>query len=101
MFRIDPARVELAAEFKAHPFGPHSGDLHRLLNLMRAEPLPGRHALLTIVPHREWALIRLGAPRSGAFEVVEGVRYQSAAEAEWDIFKRRWQALTGQALAIE
>jgi len=101
MFQIDPARVELAAEFKARPFGPHSGDLHRLLNLMRAQPLPGRLALLTLIPHREWALIRLGPPRGGTFEIVEGVRYHSPAEAEWDVFKRRWQAMTGQALAIE
>lgn len=101
MFQIDPARLELAAEFKAHPFGPHSGDLHRLLNLMHAEPLPGRFALLTIVPHREWALIRLGPPRGGAFEIVEGVRYHSPAEAEWDVFKRRWHALTGKPLAID
>ncbi len=101
MFHIDPSRLDLAAEFKAHPFGPHSGDLHRLLNLMRAQPLPGRLALLTMVPHREWALIRLGPPRGGTFEVVEGVRYRSPAEAEWDIFKRRWQSITGQALAIE
>ena len=101
MFRIDPARVELAAEFKARPFGPHSGELQRVLNLMRSQGLPGRYALLTLVPHREWALIRLGAARGGRFEVVEGVRYRSAEEAEWDVFKRRWQELTGRALAME
>ena len=87
--------MELAAEFKAHPFGPHSGDLQRLLNLMRAQPLPGRRPV-TLIPHREWALIRLGPPRGGAFEIVEGVRYHSPAEAEWDVFKRRWQAMTGR-----
>ena len=101
MFRIDPARVELAAEFKARPFGPHSGELQRVLNLMRSQGLAGRYALLTLVPHREWALIRLGAARGGRFEVVEGVRYGSAEEAEWDVFKRRWQELTGRALAME
>ena len=74
MFRIDPARVELAAEFKARPFGPHSGELQRVLNLMRSQGLPGRYALLTLVPHREWALIRLGTVRGGRFEIVEGVR---------------------------
>jgi hypothetical protein len=31
---------------------------------------------------------------------VEGVRYR-AREAEWDIFKRRWQALTSETLDIE
>ena len=98
MFQIDPRRRELAAEFKAAPFGPHSGDLQQVLNLMRAEPLPGRYVLVTLKPHREWALARLGPPRSGQVELVEGVRYRSAAEAEWDIFKRRWLALTGETL---
>jgi hypothetical protein len=101
MFRIDPSRRDLAAEFKAKPFGPHSGELQRVLNLMRSQPLPGRHALLTLVPHREWALIRLGEARSGQIELVEGVRYHSPEQAEWDVFKRRWQALTGETLDID
>jgi hypothetical protein len=33
--------------------------------------------------------------------MVEGVRYRSPEEAEWDIFKRRWRELTGEALDIE
>lgn len=101
MFRVKPEHKELAAEFKARPFGPHSGELQRLLNVMRSEPLPGRYALLTITPHKEWALIRLGPPRSGRFEIIEGVRYSSPTEAEWDVFKRRWHALTGEPLGLE
>ena len=101
MFQIDPHRRELAAEFKARPFGPHSGDLQQVLNLMRAQKLPGRYILITLVPHREWGLARLGPARSGRLEMVEGVRYRSPEEAEWDIFKRRWQELTGEALDME
>jgi hypothetical protein len=101
MFRIDPTQRGLAAEFKKHPYGPHSGELQRLLNLMRAQRLPGRYALLTIVPHRQWALLRLGEARGGQPEIVEGVRYFSPEEAEWDVFKRRWQDLTGQPLDME
>jgi len=101
MFQIDPRRRELAAEFKATPFGPHSGDLQQVLNLMRAQPLPGRYILVTLTPHREWALARLGPARSGQVELVDGVRYQSPEQAEWYIFKRRWQELTGETLDIE
>jgi hypothetical protein len=101
MFQIDPRRRELAVEFKANPFGPHSGDLQQVLNLMRAQPLPGRYALITLLPHREWALARLGPPRSGRIDLVEGVRYSSPAAAEWDIFKRRWRELTGEVLDLE
>ncbi|MEA2780819.1 MAG: hypothetical protein QOK29_2363 [Rhodospirillaceae bacterium] len=102
MFQIEPAAHRgLAAEFKARPFGPHNGELQRVLNLMRAQPLPGRYALLTLVPHREWGLVRLGPPRGGKVEIVEGVRYHSPEEAEWDVFKRRWQELTGQPLGMD
>jgi hypothetical protein len=100
MFRIEPPHRTLAAEFKARPFGPHSGELHRLLNLMRAQPLPGRYALVTLVPHREWRLARLGPARSGEIEIVEGVRYRSPEEAEWDVFKRRWHDITGEPLGV-
>ncbi len=98
MFRIDPTHRGLAAEFKRSPFGPHSGELQRLLNLMRGQPLTGRYALLTLVPHRQWALLRLGHARGGQPQIVEGVRYSSPHAAEWDVFKRRWQDLTGQPL---
>ena len=101
MFQIDPHRRELAAEFKARPFGPHSGDLQQVLNLMRAQKLPGRYILITLVAHRQWGLARLGPARSGRLEMVEGVRYRSPEEAEWDIFKRRWRELTGEALDID
>jgi len=101
MFQIDPRRRELAIEFKARPFGPHSGELQRVLNLMRAQPLPGRYALVTVTAHREWALARLGHARGGKVEIVEGVRYRSPEAAEWDIFKRRWQELTGEALDLD
>ena len=101
MFQIDRHRRELAAEFKARPFGPHSGDLQQVLNMMRAQKLPGRYILITLVPHREWGLARLGPARSGRLEMVEGVCYRSPEVAEWDIFKRRWRVLSGEALDIE
>ena len=66
-----------------------------------SRPLPGRYILVTLTPHREWALGRLGPARHGQVELVEGVRYRSPEQAEWDIFKRRWQELTGETLDIE
>jgi hypothetical protein len=35
MHRIDPTRLDLAREFRAQSFGPHSPDLQKLLKLMR------------------------------------------------------------------
>lgn len=101
MFRVEPGHHVLAAEFKAHPFGPHSGELQRLINLLRSQPLVGRYALLKMSPYREWALLRLGAARGGQMNIVEGVRYHSAEEAEWDVFKRHWLEATGKPLHMD
>lgn len=98
MLQIDPRRTELATEFKARPFGPHTPDLQHALNLMRAMPLAGRHVLLRVGRKREWVLGRINGERGKPFEAVPGYRFTDPAEAEWTVFKLRWQALTGQAL---
>jgi hypothetical protein len=98
---ITEADCSLAAEFKVRPFGPHSGELQRLLVRIRSQPVAGRYALHTIVPHREWALIKLGPARGGKIELVENVRYTSPEEAEWDVFKRRWREMTDLPLEID
>jgi hypothetical protein len=98
MLQIDPRRTELAAEFKARPFGPHTPDLQHVLNLMRAMPLAGRHVLLTVKRKKEWVLGRLSGERGKPVEVLPGYRFTDPAEAEWTVFKLRWQALTGEAL---
>jgi len=37
-YHLDPARTDLALEFKARPFGRHSAELQRVLNLFRSAP---------------------------------------------------------------
>ena len=39
MHRVDPARLDLAREFKSNPTGPHSPELQKLLKLLRWEPI--------------------------------------------------------------
>lgn len=101
MLQIDPRRTDLAAEFKARPFGPHSPDLQHVLNLMRALPLAGRHVLMVVKRKREWALGRLSGERGEPVEIIPGYRFTDPAEAEWTVFKLRWQAITGQTLSDE
>ena len=38
MYKIDPGRTDLAEEFRRNPFGPHSAELQKVLNVMRWEP---------------------------------------------------------------
>jgi len=45
MIELDPRRTALAREFRARPFGVHSGDLQVVLNRMRSETIPGKYAL--------------------------------------------------------
>jgi hypothetical protein len=58
--------------------------------------------LITTQRHREWALARMGARPGDPLEPVPGgVVFRSRAEAEWAVFKLRWQALTGRAIPFD
>ena len=100
-YPIDPARTDLARQFRDRPFGPHSPDLQHIVNRMRWSPLAGRHVLVTRVPYREWVLATLTGVRGDAPVVDESRVFHSLEEAEWAVFRLRWQAITGQPLDIE
>ncbi len=101
IYQIDGARMDLAREYRASPRGPFSAELQRVLDKMRSTPLPGRYALQVVEPFRRFRLVRLSGIRGVAPEPVGEVFYDSVAEAEWDIFKRRWKDLTGQEILID
>ena len=100
MYTVDPSRTDLALEFKSRPFGRHSDDLQRMLNLFRSGPLPGNYCLVCTKPHREWALARFGQSSREPVDLL-GPTFGSLAEAEWAVFKLRWQRHTGQTLEID
>ena len=57
MYRFDNARLDLAREFKASPFGEHSPDLQYLLHIMRqpgTDPQLTPSASTAICVHYEW-----------------------------------------------
>jgi len=100
MIDIDPSRLDLAREFKARPFGVHSPDLQAVLNRMRSAPVQGKHYLIMTRSHAQWVLARMtGDPLR--LEVVPGFVFDRLEEAEWTVFKLRWQALTGHDLGRE
>jgi len=101
MHRIDPARLDLAREFKAAPLGPHSADLQRLLKIMRWDPLHARVA--AVQPERDgpWYLARLSGPKGHPIELFRQRPYATLADAYWGVFRRRWQDHTGQPLAVD
>ena len=97
-FPIDASRLDLVAEFKAAPRGPHGRELQMLLHRMRWESPGGRYVLVTIEPGKRWMLGKLPDARGKPVEVMHNRIYDSLATAEWDIFKLRWEAFTGQSL---
>jgi hypothetical protein len=98
MYRIDPARLDLVWEFKAHPTGPHSPELKRLVNRLRMGPLSGRYLLVCRKRHREWVLGKLSGTRGARIEIFADAVFDSVAAGEWEVFKRRFEAHTGIAI---
>jgi len=99
MYRIDPERIDLVEAFKAAPFGPHAPEVKRMLNRLRCGTMRGRWVLVCIERHRRWVLGRLTGQRSTAIELERAVEFTNLAQAEWEVFKRRWQAHTGLSLS--
>jgi len=98
---VDPTRHDLVEEFRRNPRGPHGADLQKLLHRMRWAGDPeagGRYVLLVREPGRSWVLARLPAARGAPIEPIPNQVFTSLAAAEWEVFKRRWHALTGEVL---
>ena len=98
---IDPGRVDLAREFIGNPFGPHSAELQRVLNVMRAVPLAGKHVILMSGPYRRWSVARLTGVRAEAAERVGSLSFDNPEDAERAVFKLRWEEHTGQPLDLD
>ncbi len=101
-YEIDPTRLDLVEEFRRNPRGPHGTDLQKLLHRMRWAGDPeegGRYILLVQEPGRRWMLARLPRRRGAPIEPIPNQIFTSLEAAEWEVFKRRWRALTGQELS--
>ena len=97
---LDPARIDLALEFRASPFGIRSPELAVLLNRMRSLPLDGKHLLIETIKGEQWMLARMvGTPPNKIESSPEHV-FHSFAEAEWFVFKLRWEQLCGEPLVL-
>jgi N,N-dimethylformamidase len=100
MYEIDPSRLDLAREFRRKPLGHHSPELQAVLDRMRGIPIEDKHCLIVVKPREQWLLAQMkGDPLMPV--PVPGVVFTDLAEAEWTVFKLRWQMLTGHDLAAE
>jgi len=95
---FDPTRLDLAAEYRARPFGRHSPELQALLDVMhRTENC--QHLILVAIDTGQWVLgeRRIGGKPPHLF--MDEI-FTSRETGEWAAFQRRWQALTGSKLEL-
>ena len=100
MYRIDPARADLAREYKARAYGPHSAELQKVLLILRWGGVRGKSVILVTKPDREWRLGKMG-PKRGTPMTEYGPAYSSAKDASWACFRARWLEATGQECPVE
>nr|WP_309502776.1 hypothetical protein [uncultured Roseovarius sp.] len=100
IYEVDPRRVDLAREFRDNPQGPFSHELQCVLNRMRSGPLDGKWVLYPIVETGQWALAQIPAERADPLIIHNDVLFDARSDAEWHVFKLRWQEITGQPLEV-
>jgi len=98
---IDPDRVDLAQAFKRNPWGPHGAELQRILNVMRACPVAGKHIILMTGPYTRWTVARLTGVRGEPAEIIDGLSFDNPEDAEWAVFKLRWEEHAKRPLNLD
>ncbi len=100
-YQIDPdTDRNYIEEFRRRPIGHHSPGLMRLLTVMRQDPSGRQVILVCRKPFREWVLGEMPARREEPIAVEASPIFTSREEAEWEVFRRRWQKLTGEAINL-
>jgi hypothetical protein len=100
-YSVDPASDrQYAEEFRRKPIGAHSPGLMRLLTVMRQDPSGRQVILVCRKPFAEWVLGEMPPQRCDPIVIEPGPVFTSREEAEWEVFRRRWQKLTGEAINL-
>ena len=84
---------ELVRRLRAAPMGPYDAEMQALLLPLRNVAAAGKHALMRLPGREAWTLVELGG-RGRPVRIV-GDCWTSRADAEWAVFRARWQALRG------
>jgi hypothetical protein len=96
---IDPSRLDLAREYRANPFGRHSPALQAVLNVMR-RPEYCQDLILVSVEPGKWVLGKR-LPDGKPPELYKEQVFSRLEDGEWEAFRRRWKALSGQELDLK
>lgn len=100
-YSIDPRTDrQYIEEFRRNPIGRHSPGLQRLLNAMRHDPTGWQVILVSRLPFAEWVLGRMPPKRTEPIQIESEPVFLSREEAEWEVFRRRWRAATGEDINL-
>jgi hypothetical protein len=101
VYKIDPQTDrQLIEEFRRKPIGAHSPGLQRLLNILRHDPSGWQVILVCRRPFAAWVLGLMPPHRSEPLQIEEEPVFTSREEAEWEVFRRRWRAHTGEDINL-
>ena len=100
-YRIDPGSDrQFIEEFRRQPVGKHSPGLRRLLNTMRFDPTGKQVILVCRKPFAEWVIGEMPARRDEPLRIENDPVFTSREAAEWEVFRRRWRAHTGESINL-
>ena len=71
-----------------------------MLNALRFDATGRQLILVCRRPFAEWVLGEMSADRSEPLRVETEPVYRSLEEAEWEAFRRRWKAHTGENINL-
>lgn len=97
-YPVDPDRLDLVEEFRRAPKGPHGEELRKLVHRLRWGAEKPRYVMIVSEPGRSWLIGRLPNEVGGRVTIERRETFASTEEAEWEVFRRRWQAATGRIL---
>jgi hypothetical protein len=99
MYKIDPINDRpYVEEFRRNPIGGHSPGLMRILSILRVDPTGHQVIIVCRKPFAKWTLATMPPRRSDPIRFEEETTFATREEAEWEVFRRRWRAATGENL---
>ena len=99
MYAIDSSRNDLVEEYRQNPGGPYSPELTLLVNRLRLGPMAERYILVCTKRGREWTVAKMPTVRGAKLELFEDRVFDDYSAAAWEVFRMRWEATTGEAIA--
>ena len=99
MYKIDPVSDRpFAEEFRRNPIGGHSPGLMRILSILRVDPTGHQVIIVCRRPFAKWTLATMPPRRADPIRFEDETSFATREEAEWEVFRRRWRAATGENL---